>query len=531
MIGVEQCHQGSGGCNHVSGTCNGCFSKANLGCPQCISNHGLLQGTSDCAQVNSTVVGYYWQWNGSTWFTQRCAPGCKACLNNHPLNCTESRDGYSLKKHNPTYGQSFKQCGDTFVSINKVCQPCDPQCLRCSAPNSPTSCTACKQNTVMRILSPGICSAGLTCGPGEYVAPGSVCQTCHAECLTCSGTTNNDCLSCNPGWRYITLENKCSQAPCPVGTYPEPTVCNPCDFNCETCDGPLTTNCLTCLPGRLRQLDLSCKIGCNVGSYNPPNSLICQACSSLCDVCTTGNPADCTKCQNLSFMTPITGCVSSCAPGFYQVLTPIRRCFECHASCKTCSGPLDTQCQSCEFPSTFDIATNTCICNLEGWFNFNGNCILCDFSCKDCSGKLNTQCQSCKLGDTLNTRDKTCNKTCPSDMYISNQVCYDCDPSCLTCEESGPNKCLSCKDYYQYLSVDQACVVCDNLKILSQDPLCYFSKEIKAREEKSNPDPYSSNTIEVFFSKQNEFSSILKNIDSLKISTLLQVKLFYLQIF
>lgn len=74
------------------------------------------------------------------------------------------------------------------------------------------------------------------------------CFPCHYSCLSCSGASSNNCISCPNSAlsnRFIT-GNTC---PCSTGFYDNigsPT-CGPCHYSCLTCvNSNLLGNCLTC---------------------------------------------------------------------------------------------------------------------------------------------------------------------------------------------------------------------------------------------------------------------------------------------
>ena len=71
---------------------------------------------------------------------------------------------------------------------------------------------------------------------------------CDITCLTCSGSLNNQCYTCNSNLYY--LDGYCLQQ-CPSSKYYPidfPTKqCLNCDPYCEICTGPKATDCLLCV--------------------------------------------------------------------------------------------------------------------------------------------------------------------------------------------------------------------------------------------------------------------------------------------
>jgi hypothetical protein len=80
-------------------------------------------------------------------------------------------------------------------------------------------------------------------------------------------------------------------------------------------------------------------------------------------------------------------------------------CHQCADSCRTCSGPLETQCLTCYEHGKLDISS--------------GKCNECHETCLECSGYFEDNCLSCSP---------------PMKFDASSNRC--CDPSCETC--GGP---------------------------------------------------------------------------------------------
>ena len=70
------------------------------------------------------------------------------------------------------------------------------------------------------------------------------CLLCHASCHSCSGPSNNDCLSCPPGTR---LHDYTCQS-CSLQHYydAETSACQKCHHSCHTCSGPSASECTSC---------------------------------------------------------------------------------------------------------------------------------------------------------------------------------------------------------------------------------------------------------------------------------------------
>ena len=107
----------------------------------------------------------------------------------------------------------------------------------------------------------------------------------------------------------------------------------------------------------------------------------------------------------------------------------------CDSSCKTCSGPAETNCLSCNSPSYFYMSacysecpnktypsvhptTNISVClgNDYPEFCFNNDIfylnIACDSSCATCTAGLNTSCVTCPSTRYFTSSLRTCTSTC-----------------------------------------------------------------------------------------------------------------------
>lgn len=63
-------------------------------------------------------------------------------------------------------------------------------------------------------------------------------------------------------------------------------------------------------------------------------------------------------CQNNAYAVSPSG-VCQCISGYYMPPDVVAYCAICHSSCKTCSGPLSTNCISCV--TGFTLSGSTCI--------------------------------------------------------------------------------------------------------------------------------------------------------------------------
>lgn len=112
---------------------------------------------------------------------------CRAC-ENHLFDgqCFSSCPGYFEN------GQCVTQCTSsqavaTFVDANRVCQQCHSQCLSCTG-TAQSDCTSCRTFT----NSAGLCVS--QCSQNERLV-GNRCVACHEQCFgTCTGPSPSQCL-------------------------------------------------------------------------------------------------------------------------------------------------------------------------------------------------------------------------------------------------------------------------------------------------------------------------------------------------
>ena len=129
----------------------------------------------------------------------------------------------------------------------------------------------------------------------------------------------------------------------------------------------------------------------------------------------------------------------------YRVATAA--CYNCDITCKTCSGPLDTECVSCHPWATLNITTgkceepchascatctgpgiNECVTCTDVTAVLTASNYCCHSTCLSCSGSLATECTSCPASKYLTTTNK----------------CDACDVSCLTCNGATATDCVTC---------------------------------------------------------------------------------------
>ena len=203
----------------------------------------------------------------------------------------------------------------------------------------------------------------LTMGP---ISDQRVClDVCDSSCLTCNGTTSNDCLSC-PATRLqfnpqLTTTFQCVFT-CPTGFYPseDNIACLPCDTSCVACtNGTGCTQCQSASPWMIGPSESLCYENCPPMTYQNSTLGRCLDCNSTCVNCTGPSSQECTSCGSDSYLNVIIGTEN------------IGECVKCDSSCRTCIGPTSNHCTSCN--SLLVLLEN--ICCPQGYTSNGTDCI------------------------------------------------------------------------------------------------------------------------------------------------------------
>jgi hypothetical protein len=185
-----------------------------------------------------------------------------------------------------------------------------------------------------------------------------------------------------------------------------------------------------------------------MGFYHDKKMNICYKCKS-----------DCQKCGQYE------GECSTCGWGMYEeeastetevedddgnvVDVKVKTCKACHASCKRCSGPGESQCKGCS--KGFQLRAGKCVAGgrcKSGEVQVDSadaECVEDDGTkCKECKACSDSKCHRCK--------DATAGKCmqCKKGYTRSNSgSCTKCSEGCLKCKDSST--CLMCDKMYYLL--------------------------------------------------------------------------------
>ena len=460
----------TGHCLQCDLSCKTCSGILNTNCITCNSGKYLLQANNSCVSCN--VSGYYA--DIMTGYCEQCDSSCNTCSGILSTNCLSCNSGkYLLQANN-----SCVTCdvdGYYADTLTGHCLRCDMSCKTCSGALN-TNCLSCNSGKYL-LQANKTC---VSCDVDGYYADTMTgnCIQCDSTCKTCSGAFPTNCLSCNSGKYLLQANNSC--VTCDVdGYYPDPVTgyCEQCDASCKACSGGLNTNCVACNSGKyLLQANNSCVTCVANGYYADIISGNCLQCDSRCKTCFGAFPTNCLSCNSGKYLLHANNSCVSCNVNGYFADIMTGHCQQCDSSCKTCSGILPTNCLSCNSGKYLLQLNNTCVsCNVDGYYadTVTGNCMQCDSFCKTCSGPLSTNCLSCSSGTYLMQANNSC-ISCNADGYYpdTNLMCQECDPTCKTCNGPFANNCKTCYTGYS-LDSNQSCT--SNAKSAVYDPTVSLS--------------------------------------------------------
>ena len=167
-----------------------------------------------------------------------------------------------------------------------------------------------------------------------------------------------------------------------------------------------------------------------------------------------------------------------CEDGFYF---DSDSCKQCHALCKTCNGPLSTNCLTCttvidnvlksgattcecdsSLSLTYDESTNKCRCPTHQYLDA-GSCLECYAACENCIGPSSNECESCFASDGVETSGASTCTLLQGYFYESSTTSIQkCFPSCGTCNGKTVNDCITCDESAGLIMGPDNVCVCDD---------------------------------------------------------------------
>ena len=211
--------------------------------PTCASGH-TLSGT-EC-RLDCTGATY---WRASDNTCQPCHGDCSTCSGPAANECLSCSDSAKILASHPAAGPCTACASNQFKSDVKTCFNCHGDCSTCDGAAA-SNCLSCT-DSVKIIASHPTSGACTGCPANQHKASVSTCSNCHADCATCSGGNNNECITCvamkvNPSSPTPGSCTTCSSSQFKASE----TTCSACDGSCLTCSGGAANQCLSCSDGK-----------------------------------------------------------------------------------------------------------------------------------------------------------------------------------------------------------------------------------------------------------------------------------------
>ena len=447
--------------------------------------------------------------------------------NNYVVEINNNEQIFSFKPNENLEEQKtsiiYNISQETYSVICKIelsLEPCYHSCKNCSSSIKSSgvdnhNCYSCKENYYPFSHNQNNCyneTEGKSHANWYFDNGHQMFDECNEACLTCSGPTENDCLSCRSEEDNILyLYNGKCQNICHERTFPgknenNQNICKDCYNNCKTCNETgIDTEmlCTSCF-------DEDIKYGSNCYRiydqenklfYNPVNNNEITSCKeykglyikddgnecipkpdfnyflsnettgllSKCDPdCITciGKASEisknCIKCSGTGLLSQDGNCVSQCSKGYLPDNNNLI-CIKCHKNCLTCQASptynppnnlIFMGCSSCNESFIFIKKSNAvndgfCFPKLV----YEDNKITFDISEYN---SMNTEGSCLSFGLSIFYGDNSCSEKPPRTYFkINNEgntgIIEYCNIACSTCdkkEEEGNTYCISCSNGY-----------------------------------------------------------------------------------
>lgn len=271
-----------------------------------------------------------------------CSITCLKCLSS-PAFCTECNSDLILVSNNCV------SCEEGYWKSKELesCEPCHASCKTCSGGNQNNQCTSC-------ITS--------------FYIKNNYCEQCSSNCLECKNTAEQ-CVVCHDKY-YLDLRYLNCVASCPDETWKSSIdlKCVVCDVSCKTCSGSSDNNCLSC-PEKKYLTEGKCVAVCLDGFFSDNNLKKCTVCHSSCKTCLGSSLSDCSLCFSNTYFLKINeelnigSCYIECPVGYRINKTDwvcLKRCQEneyedlnnicqmCNENCGSCDGSFQDNCLFCK---------------------------------------------------------------------------------------------------------------------------------------------------------------------------------------
>ncbi|XP_039266636.2 proprotein convertase subtilisin/kexin type 6-like isoform X2 [Styela clava] len=348
---------------------------------------------------------------------------------------------YGTKTH-PQPNFYYNSC-DAFPQ-----DQCHRECNGCCGPTE-QECRACKHVSTFT----GTCIPA--CPHHQFPHPYTrICQPCWKTCRECSAAYEYNCTACADG--FALFEGRCMKQ-CAKGFFLDHVTqrCLICHESCFTCE-ERRDKCTSCRPGFEHQ-GYSCEPSCPAGTFLLSYESGCSFCHPSCLECTGQSQQQCTACGDKMVLHK-RRCIEYCPKKHYIDESKSKpSCKLCHQSCKSCDGPLSTNCLSCN--ADYVLLNGECrrICR-DGWrykldrwndiIQRRKRNTVCPQFCEKCQSDI---CTKCIPGKYLMNGTCVDYNECGLGKFSSDLTnsCEECRETCINCDSM--DDCLLCEDeYFEY---------------------------------------------------------------------------------
>lgn len=176
-----------------------------------------------------------------------CHEDCAICTGASQRDCRGCTSAFIISQPSATITQCVSSCSGT--ANNMQCQFCHVQCSGCTGSTN-TDCIQCRGDNMLVQGSDATRCVPHCDSDREYLIEGPpgeyTCQSCHEECVGCTGRTQAECLQCTHVNNTLIRGGVCSVL-CPDETYlTQLNQCVSCHSQCIGCVGPTSKNCSQC---------------------------------------------------------------------------------------------------------------------------------------------------------------------------------------------------------------------------------------------------------------------------------------------
>lgn len=467
----DACHPSCRECSGpAANQCTACYVSATLASGACTCDSGFNFNPETRTCVNCAANEFS---AGGT--CTACHSTCASCIGPSQTDCTVCAGGFVQVPSTTSNVRVVCQCNPGNFYNGSACAACAGTCKECAG--TADNCVACVfGQSLVSVSGKGQCAcpAGYvgtppTCTlispfgcaqPNQYKDTAGTCQACFADCGTCTGPSQYECLKCPLG-ATLSPTGSCV---CSKGTFKDADkTCKACHMDCQECSAATSTTCTLCASGKALV------------------SNACVKCDVTCKECSDVGADKCTVCEPTAALQADFSCAclpgyardehSSCVPqagpcGLGYFKNSVGLCTICEKSCLSCIGPSASDCTACTvvtnriLTSTFAAGVGTCDCR-PGTFLNNGVCTPCHSKCDTCNGPNDNQCLTCSADKdpVILTVGKSC--TCKPNTVTNpfTGVCYTalaanyidatgrqvpCPATCTNCVGPNADHCLTC---------------------------------------------------------------------------------------